>query len=78
MSLLRFFRNVSLLLIITVAAFGSRTSSATASDERNSTQLAKGSGLFCGGTCNPRYGPSWCRNGCKCYGASTRGICLPG
>jgi hypothetical protein len=56
-------RNLAVLLILAVTVLVSTPNSAA--------------GLFCGGTCNPRYGPGWCPAGCKCYAASTRGICLP-
>ena len=31
---------------------------------------------YCGTTCNPHFGPSGCPGTCRCYGASTRGVCL--
>ena len=63
MSLLRILRDLAVLLILAVAVLVSTPRSAAA--------------LFCGGTRNLRYGPGWCPAGCRCYGASTRGVCLP-
>jgi hypothetical protein len=63
MSLLRILRNFAVLLIFAMTIVVSTPRPAAA--------------LFCGGTCNPRYGGGWCPSGCRCYGASTRGICLP-
>ena len=60
---LRILRNLAALSILIIAIL-------------SSTPRAVGA-KFCGGTCNPRYGKSLCPEGCNCYGASTRGVCLP-
>jgi hypothetical protein len=62
MSLLRIVRNLAALLILALTLFASTPRPSAA--------------LFCGGTCNPRYGRTGCPAGCTCYGASTRGVCL--
>jgi len=62
MFVLRILRNFAALsiLIVTILASTPRVVGAS----------------YCATTCNPRYGPGWCPAGCKCYGASTRGVCL--
>jgi hypothetical protein len=64
MWILRLVRNFALLAVLALAAHA-----ALGADKHSNS--------YCGGTCNPRYGQGWCPAGCKCYAASTRGICLP-
>jgi hypothetical protein len=68
MLILRLVRNFALLAVLALAAH------AAAGADKHPKPPKTG---FCGGTCNPRYGPGWCPAGCKCYAASTRGVCLP-
>jgi hypothetical protein len=62
-TLSRILRRLAVLLMLAVAVLVPTPHSAGA--------------LFCGGACNPRYGPGWCPKGCRCYAASTRGFCFP-